>query len=189
MRPGGPGAGAERRRLRRAADGRSLGGRFRRFDARVSLDPDRPEAGSVAITIDTGSATLRVTEIAAALQKPEWLAFMTFGQASFESSRIRAIDLSRFEVAGRVSIKGIARKVVVPVGAVDRRQRHHRQPPIHHRPGDNGSPSATCANRPVAAAGVSGACPSPVSTTAPTSGRSACRSTPPQGPLRRASGT
>jgi polyisoprenoid-binding protein YceI len=90
-------------------------GRFRRFDARVLLDPARPEGGSISFTIDTASATLGVAEIDAELPKPEWLAVARFPQASFVSSRVRAIDASRFEVVGKLSLKGAVREVTVPV--------------------------------------------------------------------------
>src|SRR5689334_6612828 len=37
-------------------------GRFARFDAQVTLDPKKPEAGQVVLSIDTASATLGIPE-------------------------------------------------------------------------------------------------------------------------------
>lgn len=90
-------------------------GRFKRFDARVALDPKRPDAGTITVTIDAASATLGVPEIDAELPKPEWLAAATFPQARFESTRIRIIDGARFEVVGKLSLKGVVREFAVPV--------------------------------------------------------------------------
>ncbi len=90
-------------------------GRFGRFSARITLDPKKPEAGSVAFTIDTASARFGAAELDAEVGKPTWLAVAKFPQATFHSSAIRATGPGRFEVAGRLEIKGSTRDIVVPV--------------------------------------------------------------------------
>ncbi|WP_312305094.1 YceI family protein, partial [Pulveribacter sp.] len=47
-------------------------GHFTKFSAQVVLDPAKPEAGKVSLTVDTGSATLGVKETDAELPKPVW---------------------------------------------------------------------------------------------------------------------
>lgn len=93
-------------------------GRFRAFDARVVLDPKQPEAGSVSLTIEMASAGFGLADVDAELQKPDWFDVRKYPRASFESSRVRAQGGSRFEVAGKLTIKGIAKDVVVPVTLV-----------------------------------------------------------------------
>ncbi len=93
-------------------------GRFGRFDAQIALDPRRPETGRVSMSIDTGSARFGAAEIDAEVGKPVWLATARFPQASFESSAIKALGGGRFEVSGRLSIKGSTQAVVVPVQIV-----------------------------------------------------------------------
>ncbi len=61
-------------------------------------------------TIDTASATLGVPEIDAELPKPEWLASGRFPQAIFESVRIRALDTTRYEVLGKLTLNGAVRE-------------------------------------------------------------------------------
>jgi len=90
-------------------------GRFTRWTARVALDPKRPEAGSVALLIDASSARFGAPETDAEVAKPAWLAAAKLPQASFESTSIRAAGGGRYEVAGRLTIKGSTRDVVVPV--------------------------------------------------------------------------
>ena len=90
-------------------------GRFRRFDAAITLDPKQPAAGSVALTIDTASATLGLAETDAELAKPGWFDTRAFPQASFRSSAIKALGAGRFEVSGALSIKGTSQPLVVPV--------------------------------------------------------------------------
>ncbi len=90
-------------------------GRFRKFDAQIAFDPKRPEAGKVAFTIDMGSATFGSPEVDVELPKATWFNVPKFPQATFQSSAIKAVGAGRFEVAGKLSIKGSSRDVVVPV--------------------------------------------------------------------------
>ena len=90
-------------------------GRFGRFAATIAFDPKAPEAGSVAFTIDTASARFGTPELDGEVGKPEWLSAAKFPQASFRSSAIRGTGAGRFEVAGKLTIKGASQDVVVPV--------------------------------------------------------------------------
>jgi polyisoprenoid-binding protein YceI len=93
-------------------------GRFGKFSAQIALDPKQPASGRVAFTIDTGSARFGAAETDAEVPKPAWLNVPKFPQASFESTAIKALGGGRFEVAGKLTIKGTAQNVVVPVSVV-----------------------------------------------------------------------
>ena len=90
-------------------------GKFGKFSAQVTLDPRQPASGSVAFTIDTTSARFGSAEIDAEIPKAIWLDSKRFPQASFQSSAIKASGPGRFEVTGKLTIKGQTRDVVVPV--------------------------------------------------------------------------
>lgn len=90
-------------------------GRFRKWDAQIAFDPKKPEAGKVAFTIDTGSAGFGAPETDAEVPKAEWFNVAKFPQATFASTRLKALGGGRFEVAGKLSIKGSTHDVVVPV--------------------------------------------------------------------------
>ena len=90
-------------------------GHFRQFNAQVALDPAKPETGKVALTVDTGSATLGVKETDAELPKPVWFNVARFPQATFQSSAIRAAGPGKYEVRGTLAIKGQTQEVTVPV--------------------------------------------------------------------------
>lgn len=90
-------------------------GRFGRFAATLALDPKQPEAGSVAFTIDTASARFGAAELDGEVGKPIWLSSQKFPQASFQSTAIKAAGPGRFDVTGRLTIKGVTQDVVVPV--------------------------------------------------------------------------
>ena len=90
-------------------------GKFTRFSAQIALDPRQPDSGSVGLAIDTGSARFGSAELDAEVPKPTWLNVARFAQASFQSSAIKAVGPGKFEVTGKLSIKGAARDIVVPV--------------------------------------------------------------------------
>ena len=90
-------------------------GKFRKFDAQVAFDPKKPEAAKIAFTIDLASASLGSAETEAELVKPEWFGVKQFPQATFQSTAVKANGPGRFEVAGKLTIKGASQDVVVPV--------------------------------------------------------------------------
>ncbi len=90
-------------------------GKFKKFDAQINLDPKKPEAGSVAFSIDTGSASLGVPESDAEMPKAGWFNVAKFPQATFKSTAIKGLGNGKFEVAGKLDIKGSTRDIVVPV--------------------------------------------------------------------------
>nr|WP_316642751.1 YceI family protein [uncultured Roseateles sp.] len=90
-------------------------GKFKRFDAQIAFDPKKPETGKVAFTIDIASATLGSPEFDAELSKPAWFDAKKIPQASFQSSAIKASGPGKFDVIGKLSIKGQTRDITVPV--------------------------------------------------------------------------
>jgi polyisoprenoid-binding protein YceI len=90
-------------------------GRFGKFSALIALDPKKPETGSVSFSIDTGSARFGSAELDAEVPKPTWLNVPRFPQARFQSSAIRAAGPGRFDVTGKLSIKGQVQDISVPV--------------------------------------------------------------------------
>jgi polyisoprenoid-binding protein YceI len=95
--------------------GVAVEGKFKKWSAQITLDPKKPEAGKVAFTIDTGSASFGVPETDAEVGKAPWFNAAKFPQASFTSSAIKALGGGRFEVRGKLTVKGVAQDAVVPV--------------------------------------------------------------------------
>jgi polyisoprenoid-binding protein YceI len=90
-------------------------GHFRKFDARIKLDPRKPEAGRVMLTIDLTSVALGAAEVEAEVARPAWFDSRKFPQATFESTALKAVGPARYEMSGRLSIKGATQQVVVPM--------------------------------------------------------------------------
>ncbi|MDH4451203.1 MAG: YceI family protein [Rhodoferax sp.] len=90
-------------------------GRFKKFDAQIAFDPAKPETSKIAFTVDIASATLGVPETDAELPRPTWFNTAKFPQATFQSTAVKGLGGGKFEVSGKLSIKGNSRDVVVPV--------------------------------------------------------------------------
>lgn len=94
-----------------------LNGRFQRFAAQGRFDPRAPQAGQIGFDVELGSVSLN-PDADVELPKPEWFHTARFPKASFQSTRITATGPGRFDVAGRLTIKGLSRDLVMPVQLV-----------------------------------------------------------------------
>ncbi len=90
-------------------------GKFKKFDATITFDPKKPEAGNIAFTIDLSSAQIGDSETMAELAKPVWFDSKRVPTATFQSSAVKAAGPGKFDVTGKLTIKGNVRDVVVPV--------------------------------------------------------------------------
>jgi polyisoprenoid-binding protein YceI len=90
-------------------------GHFRKFDGKVAFDPAKPQAGSVQIGIDMSSATMGVKENDAELPKADWFNVAKFPRAEFQSTAIKPLGGDKYEVSGKLTIKGASQNVQLPV--------------------------------------------------------------------------
>lgn len=90
-------------------------GRFKKFDAQIAFDPAKPETGKIAFTVDIASITLGAPEPDAELPKAAWFNTAKFPQATFQSSAIKGLGGGKFEVSGKLAVKGNTRDAVIPV--------------------------------------------------------------------------
>ncbi len=90
-------------------------GKFTRFDAQLTFDPKKPDASKVAFTVDLTSVAIGSAEVEAELAKPGWFDTKKQQQATFQSTAFKPAGAGKYEVSGKLSIKGSAVDVVVPV--------------------------------------------------------------------------
>jgi len=93
-------------------------GRFQRWTAQVALDPRKPESGQVGLKIQTDSVAFAAPEVTTEAQRPVWLDTAKFPQAMFQSTAIRAAGGGKYEMRGRLTLKGETHDVTVPVSLV-----------------------------------------------------------------------
>ena len=92
-----------------------LEGHFKKFDAQISFDTAKPDAAKIAFTVDTGSATLGAPESDAELPKAAWFNVPKFPQATFQSASVKSLGGGKYQVTGKLTIKGNVKDVDVPV--------------------------------------------------------------------------
>jgi polyisoprenoid-binding protein YceI len=90
-------------------------GSFKKFDAQINFDAAKLAASKVTFTVDIGSATMGAREVDAELPKAPWFNTPKFPQAQFTSSAIKPLGAGKYEVAGKLAIKGQTREVLVPL--------------------------------------------------------------------------
>lgn len=91
-----------------------LNGRFTRFAAQTRFDPKAPQNSRIAFEIDLSSVSID-PETDVELRKPEWFNTVKFPKAMFQSGTVKALGPGKYEVAGKLTIKGQVRDLVVPV--------------------------------------------------------------------------
>jgi len=90
-------------------------GKFTKWTADIAFDPKKPETSKVAFTIATAGASFDVPETDVEVPKPEWFNVAKFPNATFASTAIKAKGGGKFDVAGKLTVKGITKDVVVPI--------------------------------------------------------------------------
>lgn len=91
-----------------------LQGRFKAFQVQSAFDPKAPATSKIAFSLDLGSVALNA-DADRELSKPEWFGTAKFPKATFQSSAIKALGGGKFEVTGKLTLKGQAHDLVVPV--------------------------------------------------------------------------
>ena len=92
-----------------------VSGRFARWTGDLAFDPKKPEAAKVSFAIDTASASFGSPETDAEVPKPTWFDSRKVPQATFVSSSVKRKDATHYDVAGKLTVKGTSRDVVVPI--------------------------------------------------------------------------
>ncbi|GAB4125337.1 MAG: YceI family protein [Sideroxydans sp.] len=89
-------------------------GRFRQFTAHVAFDPARPEAAHISLEIPLAGIDTGVAEADSEVQGKLWFDARTFPVARFVASEVRALGGNRYEMRGRLTLKGKTQDIIVP---------------------------------------------------------------------------
>jgi polyisoprenoid-binding protein YceI len=95
--------------------GVNVEGRFRRWQANVDFRPGDLARSAAGFEIDLASIDLASEASEAEVRRPLWFDTAKFPVAKFASTGIRSLGGDRYEIAGTLSLKGLAQDVVVPV--------------------------------------------------------------------------
>ena len=94
--------------------GQAINGSFRRFDAKIAFDPANLTGSSVVAVINTASAATGDKSRDDSLPTPDWFNVKAFPRATFTSRSFKSLGGNRYQAAGTLTIRGVARPVVLP---------------------------------------------------------------------------
>jgi polyisoprenoid-binding protein YceI len=88
---------------------------FTKFSAMVDFDANKLDAAKASIDIHIPSFDLGDPDYNHEVQKKEWFNGSQFPKASFVSSKIKSLAAGKFEVSGKLTIKGKTAEVNFPL--------------------------------------------------------------------------
>ncbi len=93
--------------------GVSMGGKFNRFTSSLNFDPSKPSAAKVSVDVELASFYTG-TDLDPEAGAKTWFHTASFPKARFVSQSVKVISPNRFEVLGKLSIKGQIRDITIP---------------------------------------------------------------------------
>lgn len=92
-----------------------LDGKFNKFAAQLAFDPTQAASAQARIDIDVASIDTGSGEANDEVVGKLWFNAKTFPTASFVSSGLKALGGNRYEVTGKLGIKGRTQEIKMPV--------------------------------------------------------------------------
>lgn len=94
--------------------GVAVDGKFDRFTAQIAFDPAQPLVAKASIDIDLASIDAGSAEASDEAAGKLWFNTKVFPTAKFVSTSVKALGGNRYEVAGKLTIKGKTRDITAP---------------------------------------------------------------------------
>jgi polyisoprenoid-binding protein YceI len=89
-------------------------GKFARFSVQLTFDAAKPNEGRVLVDLDLASIDTGSEEANEEVKGKGWFDVKNHPTARFVSSGVRTLGPGRYELAGKLTIKGRSRDVVAP---------------------------------------------------------------------------
>ncbi len=90
-------------------------GQFKSFRSKIAFDPAKPAAAKAELEIDMASIDAGSKDANDEVATKAWFNTQAFPTARFVASSVKALGGNRYEVAGKMSIKGTTRDLATPV--------------------------------------------------------------------------
>ena len=95
--------------------GANVEGRFRKWKANVDFRPNDLAKSRAEFTVDLGSIDLASEESETEIMRPRWFDTAKFPVATFQSTAMKGLGGDKYEIAGKLTLKGIVRDETIPI--------------------------------------------------------------------------
>jgi polyisoprenoid-binding protein YceI len=95
--------------------GVNVEGRFRKWKANVDFRPKDLRKSRADFEIDLASIDLASEESETEARRPRWFDTARFPVATFQSTAMKDLGGDRYEIAGKLTLKGTARDSTIPI--------------------------------------------------------------------------
>jgi polyisoprenoid-binding protein YceI len=90
-------------------------GQFRELTGTIEYDRQNPAASRVELTVSAASIDTGNEERDTHLRSPDFFDASSFPYLTFASTVVRAMDADTLEVTGELTIRGVPRRITIPV--------------------------------------------------------------------------
>ena len=90
-------------------------GRFTDFEGTILTDTSKPETSSVVFTIKAASIDTGNADRDNHLRSPDFFDAAKYPEITFKSAKITPTGKDKFDVAGKLTIRGVTKDVTIPV--------------------------------------------------------------------------
>lgn len=94
--------------------GVAVDGKFRRFNAQLAFNPAKPEAAKAELEVDLASIDAGSPEANDEVLGKLWFNAKAYPSAKFVAGSVKALGSNRYQVSGKMSIKGRTQDVSAP---------------------------------------------------------------------------
>ncbi|HPP46503.1 MAG TPA: YceI family protein [Accumulibacter sp.] len=91
-----------------------MDGRFKKFSANIAFDTAKPTAASARFELDLSSVDAGSSDADNEVVGKPWFNVKAFPTATFVSSAVRPLSGDRYELSGKLTIKGKTQDLVTP---------------------------------------------------------------------------
>lgn len=96
----------------------SAHGHFDKWEAEVTLDPQKVEDSTLKITIDAASINTRIQMRDNHLRSKDFFSVEQYPQITFVSKKISKVAEKKFKVLGDLTLRGVTKEIEIPVDQV-----------------------------------------------------------------------
>lgn len=94
--------------------GVKMDGRFDKFSSQLSFDPTNPAGAKAIIDVDLASVDAGSSDADQEVAGKAWFDTKVFPSARFVSANVKPLGGNRYDVAGKLTIKGRSQDIVIP---------------------------------------------------------------------------